>query len=343
MFRHTLILAIFAAWPALPAHSELQSPQRQPDDSVPVPFERVWEYGPLRLEFRLSDTRPRVSDQVTVDLTVNSPPGVEVKLPGTKEIPKDFQISDLRETGPTEQPNGELRSEMRFKFEVLHGGAYEWPALSIRFRATGDSEWSNADTEPVPVEFRSMLEEGRDSVEPRPNPGPLGWPMEWWFWILAIGLLAAVLVGALVTLVAWRRGARPIAPMVRQSPYRLALDAIARIEAAGYLERGEVDRFYTELSGVIRHYIEGQFGLRAPEQTTEEFLQALMAKPVLLRGHRDALASFLEQCDLVKFARVRPTRQEGQNVLSAARGFVEATRGDAMIRETAIESEPASS
>ena len=89
-----------------------------------------------------------------------------------------------------------------------------------------------------------------------------------------------------------------------------------------------MDRFYTELSGVVRHYIEDRFGLRAPEQTTEEFLQELTRRLMLVDAQRLALSHFLEQCDLVKFAKVRPTTHEGGTALRAARTFVEATRDD---------------
>src|SRR5439155_17507093 len=110
-----------------------------------------------------------------------------------------------------------------------------------------------------------------------------------------------------------------------------AMDAIHRIDMAGWLEQSQVDRFYTELSGVIRHYVEDRFGLRAPERTTEEFLQELTQRPILSGEQRLALAHFLEQCDLVKFAQVRPTAGEGQAALHAARAFVEATRDDSVM------------
>src|SRR5262249_53305862 len=155
--------------------------------------------------------------------------------------------------------------------------------------------------------FRSLLEDDPASIKPRAIPDPLTWPAAWRFWLVFAAASLATAVLGFVGWNAWRRRARPLHQIAPPPPYRVALDAINRIEAAGYLERGDVDRFYTELSGVIRRYIEGQFGLRAPEQTTDEFLQDLARQPILLRSHRDALASFLEQCDLVKFARVRPT------------------------------------
>jgi hypothetical protein len=37
--------------------------------------------------------------------------------------------------------------------------------------------------------------------------------------------------------------------------------------------RGAFKEFYLRLTGIVRQYIEGTTGIRAPEQTTEEFLR----------------------------------------------------------------------
>ena len=210
-------------------------------------------------------------------------------------------------------------------------GRYEFPALAVRYRETDKSDWTTAETEPVSIEFRSVLGDSPDEVQPKPNPGPTTMPRGPLPWLITALVLSTVgLLGAAAWFVRARWSHRP-KPVPMISVYRKAMDAIHRIDMAGWLERGEVDRFYTELSGVIRHYIEDRFGLRAPEQTTEEFLQDLAARLVLATDQCLALANFLEQCDLVKFARMHPTTSEGQAALRAARGFVEATRDDSVL------------
>ncbi|MEZ4403641.1 MAG: hypothetical protein R3B06_26695 [Kofleriaceae bacterium] len=46
--------------------------------------------------------------------------------------------------------------------------------------------------------------------------------------------------------------------------------------------------------------------MRAPELTTEEFMQRARTAPGLSATHRDLLSAFLERCDRVKFAGYRP-------------------------------------
>ena len=62
---------------------------------------------------------------------------------------------------------------------------------------------------------------------------------------------------------------------------------------------------------MLRHYIEDRFGLRAPEQTTEEFLAELRQKHVFGERQKDLLRAFLEHCDLVKFAELQTEPRGG--------------------------------
>jgi hypothetical protein len=90
--------------------------------------------------------------------------------------------------------------------------------------------------------------------------------------------------------------------------------------------RDAVPAFVVAVSAVLRRYIEDRFGVRAPESTTEEFLEAVMAPGSELGSHREVLGRFLQLCDLVKFAHLRPEPSAALPLLDTAEGFVESTR-----------------
>ncbi len=277
---------------------------------------------------RISDQSPLAADLIDVSLQVRTPVEFDVELPKLDALPRELQPSGLRRLGPTTDADGHRLWELTFKLDPLAAGQFELPALEVRYRALGETDWTVARTVAIPIDIRSLLGDDAESAQPKPNPGPATIPGSLTPWIIFVAILMALsVVASLAAFFFSRRTKHSVVP-APESPYRKAMDAIYQIELAGWLERGEVDRFYTELSGVVRHYIEERFGLRAPEQTTEEFLSELTQRPVLSVAQRSALMQFLEQCDLVKFARARPTQQEGQAALKAARSFVEATRAD---------------
>ena len=72
--------------------------------------------------------------------------------------------------------------------------------------------------------------------------------------------------------------------------------------------RGLVKEFYLRLTGIVRQYVEDTTGIRAPEQTTEEFLRDMRSSAAFPPERSVRLAEFLEAADLVKYAGQQPGR-----------------------------------
>jgi hypothetical protein len=77
-----------------------------------------------------------------------------------------------------------------------------------------------------------------------------------------------------------------------------------------------------ELTGLVRRYIERTQGIRAPEQTTQEFLAEIARRPDFPREEARRLRDFLESADLVKFAAYEPREEDTEESLHRARLFV---------------------
>lgn len=136
---------------------------------------------------------------------------------------------------------------------------------------------------------------------------------------IAAGILAALLIRRW-----WRRTSS--APEVRRlPPHEIALTALQALRDRGLIERGETGPFYVELSAIVRMYVEDRFDLHAPEQTTEEFIRASSQSRALSLEHRQVTQEFLEQSDLVKFARHTPSAHDMERAWDAAAKLVRET------------------
>lgn len=145
------------------------------------------------------------------------------------------------------------------------------------------------------------------------------WP-PWVWWCIGVG--AVVIVALLIWLGYWLAKRKPMAapPTARQIALRALDDLRAR---AGSTEPYE---FSVIVSDVLRTYIAGQFGLRATQQTSPEFLSSIASAPEFTADDRSLLAAFLERCDLLKFARIEARAEENAELLRAAAAFVQGTR-----------------
>ena len=100
-----------------------------------------------------------------------------------------------------------------------------------------------------------------------------------------------------------------------------------------YLSSGKVQDFYVELSNIVRHYIENRFQLKAPEMTTEEFLLTLKESTVLNSEQKSLVKDFLSHCDMVKFAKYFPQKDEIDSSYESAKNLVDQTRERALTGE----------
>jgi hypothetical protein len=89
-------------------------------------------------------------------------------------------------------------------------------------------------------------------------------------WLVASGLAGVLAI--LVVAALRRRKRQPIEPR-RQTAEEIAQAALALLLAENLPGRGLVKAFYLRLTGIVRQYVEDTTGIRAPEQTTEEFLR----------------------------------------------------------------------
>jgi hypothetical protein len=156
-------------------------------------------------------------------------------------------------------------------------------------------------------------------VEIKDIPGVLDIP---WLTPWQIALLAAAGVAVLALLLWWllkRAPRRPAAPP--PTPRQIALGELARLrEQVATLD---AYAFSIAVSGVLRAFIEGQFHLRALEQTSPEFLASLAEAPPFSSEDKQLLADFLEHCDMIKFARVEAGPEASRALLESASAFVE--------------------
>jgi hypothetical protein len=147
---------------------------------------------------------------------------------------------------------------------------------------------------------------------------PSGW--EWLWWTLGILALAALVFYLTKKFLGRVKVVRaPVVPRI--PPHTVARRKLS--EAMRWI--GDPYRFCTAVSDALREYLERQFDLHSPERTTDEFLDELRHDESLNRTQKDLVAGFLNECDLVKFAKENPTQDQLEKLHRTALSLVEET------------------
>jgi hypothetical protein len=294
----------------------------RPNDAAAI--ERSAEKGPVKLFVSVSPREPRLSDLVELEVAVESPPGVEIKPPAFGQAVGDFLIRDYNEK-PLQAGERNVR-RFRYQLEPAHAGKHLIRSVSIEFLdkrpdSEGDGRPALLETEPIEVNVTSELGDATPSLAdletmlppqalPRPPLPP--WP----------AIAAAVVVVTVLAIWAWRRRKRRQAEPRARTAEEIAHAALAALLAENLPGRGAFKEFYLRLTGIVRQYIEGTTGIRAPEQTTEEFLCDVRSSDTFPAARSARLAEFLQAADLVKYAGQQPGEGQVDEAILRAREFV---------------------
>jgi hypothetical protein len=138
-------------------------------------------------------------------------------------------------------------------------------------------------------------------------------------WMVAIAVaLGLILLGTifwhLLRILKRSRSAPP------PTPRQTALSQLEALRPA--LATMDPRQFSDEVSAVLRTYLTREFGLRAPQQTSQEFLESISGNSIFNLERQELLSRFLRKCDLIKFARLEARSSESEALLDEAFEFV---------------------
>lgn len=309
--------------------------------------QQVTKLGPVTATVTLTPEEPVIGDTLTLRLEVVAEKDVELLMPDFGEALDRFTIVDFV---PREEldDQGQTRATQLYRLQTPSSGKHAIPPILIEFVDRRPGKQPSPDdydayellTERVEFEVQSVAPQAAASdlknplgrLDPLPSQQATSWP---WYVLGGCLLLAAA---STPWIWKWIRARRKQAR--RRSAYDLAWTRLQKLIQRPLPEEGEVDSFYVELSSIVRRYLEDRFELRAPELTTEEFLNSIGQSSELSREHQSLLREFLKQADLVKFAGIRPTADVIEASLAAARSFLEETRENAPLIEVTDPADP---
>jgi hypothetical protein len=325
-------LAVLVLIAACHNTSALDSSQQTPTEPSKDAITKTAENGPVKATVSVWPPKPSLGDSIYLRLDIDAPAGISVDAPfqeaGDQRLGRFKVVGFVKDA--KRKPDGAQHQEQTYTLEAPASGKHRIPPLRLEMVDSRGDAGSNAAaqeilTEEIPLDVAPVPTEaiGKElhAAAGKLDPDVGGTP---WLWIgLGASILAVALSGSLLT---WRyfRVRRSIAE--KKSAYEEAIAKLRSLEARGAPTAETADAWFVELSAVVRQYVEGRYGLRAPELTTEEFLFIAARWPAMSALDRTQLSSFLERCDRVKFAGYRPESQESLELLTLARKFVEDTR-----------------
>ena len=229
-----------------------------------------------------------------------------------------------------------LAQQQTFVITSFDSGYYAIPPF--RFIVNGDTIKA-VETEALLLSVNTVAVDTTKNIKDIKPPieVPFSWKeyLPYIYW--GIGGLA-VLAGTVLLLRNYlkKRKAKPIVPEIivpKIPPHVTALERLEKLKEEKLWQQGKLKQYHSEISEILRQYIEHRFYIPAMEQVTDEILYAFRTADAP-EEQKMKLRHTLILADLVKFAKELPLPNENEQSWLNAYEFVITTKKEAAVAES---------
>lgn len=293
-----------------------------------LPFISVHAIAQDTILVRLSPKSIKVGEISTMQWTAEIPSNVRVvsipQLPDS--FPSGIEVIN-RSQIDTSSKNNRLSYRQKLEVSAYDSGRFAVPVLKLAYLdanadtqiVLSDSIFLNCST--VPVDTTKAIKDVKDIYEVDYTK-----PFPWWIVFLVLGL--GVLTLIIILIIRNRRKKKPEEEIVETKyidPAEEALQKLKKMHEERSWTKVNAKHFYTDLTNIIRRYLERQFNIDAEEMVSSEIIDALK-KNVFHDDAIQLLSPVLKTADFVKFAKYKPLPGDFEETLSNSIAFVERTK-----------------
>jgi hypothetical protein len=286
-----------------------------------------------------------VGDRIVYTVRAEHDKDLVVDFPQLATTWGDFEVLSQRPMQPGKGSQGQVVTGKEYVITAFTVGEHSTPPLRVSY-LDGQGQTQDLEADSIRITVTSVLAgtKGVTSTLDIRHLKPQAELPRDWSWLLWAGLAGLVLALAILALLWFLtrrkkrvRTAASAAVVDLRLPEEIAYEELERIAGLKLVEQGHFKEHYTLTAGCLRRYAEGIYGIPAMDRTTEEFHAAL--RQARVDGQQVGLfKDFLDESDLVKFAKYVPSVEEAQEALPCARHIVDMTKPE-RVEEGLLESQ----
>ena len=284
-----------------------------------------------------------LGDHINFTVTVDKPSNFHITLPVFKDtILKNIEILNGPVIDSTFLKDGRIRLREKYLVTSFDSGFYQVPPVYAELKSeTGIkrfySDYSQLKVNRVKIAPADSASKYFDII--KPYKAPLT-PGEILPWVLLI-LIAAAGVWFIIRIMRKARMKKSgEVPYINPDPaHIIAFRELEKLKEEKLWQKGEVKKYYTRLTEIVRQYLENRFGILSMELTTIETLAELTKTGFREDESYRILRSVLTGADLVKFAKYTPEPSENELHFDFALEFVKKTKIEEQVQPEKVENE----
>ena len=288
----------------------------------------LYYYGSAQVEALVTTDKfeYQIGDYITIQLTAKSNKSIEYNWPQPENIAPYSLIS----ANPIDTlvQNGNTIISQKIIYSIYDAGKYYFPQVSIPYKNTDNGEASLIKTDSLPFNVLSPQIDTTAAVKPIFDIVDVKNRSQWW-WFVIIPVVLILLIYFIVRKLKQKPAPKvaplPIPELVKINFGDKALQALQELESKNLPQQQQIKLYYSELTDILRLYMEQHFGFNAMESTSDEILEQMNSEEQT-KTHVADIQTLLQLSDMVKFAKSKPTDNDHNKVMVIAKQFVSSTK-----------------
>lgn len=277
---------------------------------------------------KLDSNKILIGDQIKLKVQLIYPAKTTISWPDLKDtLTKNIEIIQKSKIDTLSKDNKKFTLGQTLTITSFDSGSFYIPQISFKYKNPGDTGYFEALTDSLLLNVNTIAVDTTKAIKDIKGPLSVPWTfMEILPYLIGIVLLAAIIWFVIYYIRKRRRGealidfSKPKLP-----PHEEALKALEALRNKKLWQNNKVKDYYTELTEIIRTYIEKRFGIHAMEMTTDEIMTSFGVIDIA-NNTKMRLSQMFVLADLVKFAKAHPLPNEHGLSLDNAFEFVKETK-----------------
>lgn len=284
----------------------------------------------VKVTASFDSSRIYIGDQIRYTITVDKPSGQKLMLPVFKDtLCKNIEILSGPGIDSTAAQNGRTKVIHKYLITSFDSGSYKVKPVYAEAKTSQGlkrfySDYSALKVIRVNITPADTATKIFDIIKPYRAPLTAGEILPW---VLILCLTTIIIWAAVRYFRKLKRSAGETQVYIPPDPaHIIAFRELEQLKNDALWQKGEVKKYYTRLTEILRQYLENRYSVFSLELTTAETLEALLKTGFKKNGTYNELKSVLTGADLVKFAKYNPVPEENESHFQTSWNFVLATK-----------------
>lgn len=264
-----------------------------------------------------------IGDYIRIELSVTGPSTAIFGFPDETTI-SNFDIIGSNPID-TQRADNKITLTKRIIYSIYEAGDVYFPQVSIPYRLPNDTTQYVVVADSIPLSVTAIEVDTTQAIKPIKTVLDVDiHSNKWLFWFKLINGLIAIGFIIWFFLIRKKEVHTPKQKAPKLSIYERTMMRLVALQEKQLWQKGDLKLYYSELTDILRDYLEQRYGMHAQESTSDEIVAQLERNPETQQDVSN-ITFVLHLSDMAKFAKSQPLPDENLRAYQLVSSFVEHT------------------